>query len=50
MTIQLIGFEGCSYAFKVVGTLNELGLSYEFVTVAKRDIKTPEFLATKHPL
>ena len=50
MTIQLIGFEGSSYALKVVATLNELGLPYEFVKVTKiEDVRTPEFLA-KNPL
>jgi hypothetical protein len=47
MTIELIAFATIS----LVTVLKELGLSYKVSPPARlEDIKTPEFLATKHPL
>ena len=51
MTIELIGFPGSGLTLAVVFVLKELGLSYNFNRPANfTDIKTPEYLATKHPL
>jgi glutathione S-transferase len=51
MAIELIGFSGSGYTLIIIAVLKELGLSYEFNQPANfADIKTPEYLATKHPL
>ncbi|RIA83116.1 glutathione S-transferase [Glomus cerebriforme] len=50
MTIQIIGFAKSAYTLKVTAVLKELGIPYEVTQPAKfEDIKTPEYLATKHP-
>ena len=51
MTIQIIGFYMSPYVLRIITVLHELGLSYELTQPAsKEEIKTPEYLATKHPL
>lgn len=51
MTIQLTGFAGSTCTLRVIATLKELDIPYEFTPPASfQDIKTPEYLATKHPL
>jgi hypothetical protein len=51
MAIELIGFSGSGFTLLVIAVLKELGLSYKFSPPAQfTDIKTPEYLATKHPL
>jgi glutathione S-transferase len=51
MTIQIVGFTQSSYTLIVIATLKELGVPYELVKPSKfEEIKTPEYLATKHPL
>ncbi|RIA83115.1 glutathione S-transferase [Glomus cerebriforme] len=50
MTIQIIGFAKSTCTLKVIATLKELGIPYEITPPATfADIKTPEYLATKHP-
>ncbi|RIA83121.1 hypothetical protein C1645_834294, partial [Glomus cerebriforme] len=50
MTIQLIGFAGSTYTMVVLGVLEELGLPTDISPPANfSDIKTPEYLAEKHP-
>ncbi|RIA83117.1 glutathione S-transferase [Glomus cerebriforme] len=50
MTIQIIGYIQSGYTLKVISTLLELGIPYEIIIPDKfADIKTPEYLATKHP-
>ena len=40
-----------SYVLRIIAVLHELGLSYEFTQIETREeTKTPEYLATKHPL
>ena len=51
MTIQLIGYYNSPHELRIVTVLHELGLSYEFTQIETREeTKTPEYLATKHPL
>ena len=39
------------YVLRIATVLHELGLSYELIEAATtEEIKTPEYLATKHPL
>ncbi|PKY29070.1 glutathione S-transferase [Rhizophagus irregularis] len=50
MTIQLTGYSISAYCLALLQVLKELGLSYEFIQPNNfEDIKTPEYLATKHP-
>lgn len=47
--IEITGFTFSPATLKTILTLEELGIeNYEFETTPK--IKTPEFIATKHPL
>ena len=51
MTIQIIGYYMSPFVLRIIAVLHELGLSYELNQPANREeIKTPEYLATKHPL
>ena len=51
MTIEIIGFIGSGYTLPVIAVLKELGLPYKQTAPANlAEIKTPEYLATKHPL
>ncbi|PKC62015.1 glutathione S-transferase [Rhizophagus irregularis] len=50
MTIQLTGYSISAYCLVLLHVLKELGLSYEFTQPNSfEEIKTPEYLATKHP-
>jgi len=50
MTIQLTGFIASTCTLKVMATLEELGIPYELTSPANfKDLKSPEYLATKHP-
>ncbi|CAG8795749.1 5066_t:CDS:1, partial [Gigaspora margarita] len=50
MTIKLIGFPYSGPTMKVIITLRELGLPYEFETPANFEVlKTEDFLANKNP-
>lgn len=51
MTIQITGYSISSYCLLLFHVLKELGVSYEFIQPNSfEEIKTPEYLATKHPL
>ncbi|PKK55663.1 hypothetical protein RhiirC2_858929 [Rhizophagus irregularis] len=51
MTITVHGHSASDSSHLVLHVLKELGLSYEFVQPNSfEEIKTPEYLATKHPL
>ena len=51
MTIELISFSGSGLTLSIITVFKELGLTYKLSPPAQfEDIKTPEFLATKHPL
>jgi hypothetical protein len=54
MAIQIIGFIGfpmSTCTLRVLATLKELGVPYEITTPSDfSEIKTPEYLANKHPL
>jgi glutathione S-transferase len=51
MTIQVYGFFKSPYCLLLFNILKELGIPYEFIKPANHEeIKTPEYLATKHPL
>jgi hypothetical protein len=51
MTIQVIGFAMSTCTLRVLGTLEELGVPYELVQPSEfSELKTPEYLANKHPL
>lgn len=51
MAIQIIGFPMSTCTLRVLATLKELGVSYEITPPADfSEIKTPEYVATKHPL
>ena len=51
MGIKIIGFDPSPTSFRVISTLEELSLEYEFEPVTDfNNIKSPEFLATKNPL
>ncbi|RIA83762.1 glutathione S-transferase [Glomus cerebriforme] len=50
MTIQLIGYPASTFTLIVIATLEELGIPFELTPLTNfADIKTPEYLATKHP-
>ncbi|GBB83258.1 hypothetical protein RclHR1_01000014 [Rhizophagus clarus] len=50
MTITVFGFTRSPFSHTIYYVLKELGLSYEIVQPnSYEDIKTPEYLATKHP-
>ncbi|GBB83257.1 hypothetical protein RclHR1_01000013 [Rhizophagus clarus] len=50
MTIKVFGYTASPYVQMVCYVLKELGLSYEiFQPTTYEEIKTPEYLATKHP-
>ncbi|GBB83260.1 hypothetical protein RclHR1_01000016 [Rhizophagus clarus] len=50
MTITVYGYSGSTYSLVLLHILKELGLSYELVQPSSfEEIKTPEYLATKHP-
>jgi len=50
MAIELIGFTGSSFTLSIVAILKELGLPYKLSPPTQfSDIKTPEYLAEKHP-
>lgn len=51
MTIQLYGFSTYAQSLVIIHVLKELGLSYEVIQPASlEEMKSPEYLATKHPL
>ena len=51
MAIEVIGFPGSGFTLIVINVLKELELSYTLSPPAQfTDIKSPEYLATKHPL
>ena len=52
MAIELISFAGSTYTLSLASVLKELGVSDYKITppTEYKEIKTPEFLATKHPL
>jgi glutathione S-transferase len=51
MTIQVHGFTESTYSLVVYHVLKELGLSYELIQPnGYEEIKSPEYIATKHPL
>jgi glutathione S-transferase len=51
MTIQLFGYSESTYSLVLIHVLKELGLSYELIQPSSHEeIKSPEYLATKHPL
>jgi glutathione S-transferase len=51
MAIQIYGYSRSSYCLVLFHILKELGLSYELVQLDSLEkIKSPEYLATKHPL
>ena len=51
MPINIIGFTGSPFILILVITLKELGIPYEIKEPSSHDeIKTEEYLATKHPL
>ena len=50
MTIQLTGYSISAYCLVLLHVLKELGLSYELVQTTPEEIKSPDYLATKHPL
>ncbi|CAB4439712.1 unnamed protein product [Rhizophagus irregularis] len=49
MTITVIGAPASPFSLILIYVLKELGLSFENVPTTHEDIKTPEYLATKHP-
>ncbi|PKK75875.1 glutathione S-transferase [Rhizophagus irregularis] len=50
MTITVFGHPASTCTLVVLHNLKELGLSYEFVKPSSfEEIKTPEYIATKHP-
>ncbi|RGB25676.1 putative glutathione S-transferase [Rhizophagus diaphanus] len=50
MAIQLIGYPISTCTLRVIATLKELGVSYEITPPSDfSELKTPEYLATKHP-
>ncbi|GES84494.1 glutathione S-transferase [Rhizophagus clarus] len=50
MTIQVTGYRISTYCLVLFHVLKELGIPYELVQPSNfEDIKTPEYLATKHP-
>ncbi|GBB89338.1 hypothetical protein RclHR1_01600010 [Rhizophagus clarus] len=50
MTIQVFGYPKSTFTLVIFHVLKELGLSYETVQPSSHEeIKTPEYLATKHP-
>ncbi|GES94054.1 glutathione S-transferase [Rhizophagus clarus] len=50
MTIRVFGYSASAYSLMLFYVLKELGLTYENVQPNNyEDIKTPEYLATKHP-
>jgi glutathione S-transferase len=51
MTIQVHGFSASTYSLVIFHVLKELGLSYELIQPSSyEEIKSPEYIATKHPL
>jgi glutathione S-transferase len=51
MTIKVFGHTASTYSLVVLHVLKELGLSYELIQLNSfEEIKSPEYLATKHPL
>jgi glutathione S-transferase len=51
MTIIVFGYSASTFTLVVLTVLKELGLSYEFIQPSSfEEIKSPEYLATKHPL
>lgn len=51
MTIQVFGHNASPFCLVLFHILKELGLSYEAVQPSSsEEIKSPEYLATKHPL
>ncbi|RGB28237.1 glutathione S-transferase [Rhizophagus diaphanus] len=48
MTITVYGHSASSYTIIVFYVLKELGLSYEYYQTTSEEIKSPEYLATKH--
>ncbi|PKC11283.1 glutathione S-transferase [Rhizophagus irregularis] len=49
MTITVFGTPASPFTLILIYVLKELGLSFENVPTTHEDIKTPEYLATKHP-
>jgi glutathione S-transferase len=51
MAIQIIGFPMSTCTLRVLATLKELGVPYEVTPPSEfSELKTPEYLANKHPL
>jgi glutathione S-transferase len=51
MAIQIHGYPISTYCLVLFHVLKELGLPYEVVQPSSfEEIKSPEYLATKHPL
>jgi glutathione S-transferase len=50
MTITVYGHYATACTIIVFCILKELGLSYEYKQTTAEEIKSPEYLATKHPL
>jgi glutathione S-transferase len=51
MTIQIFGHPASTYCLVLIYVLKELGLSYDIVQPSSfEEIKSPEYIATKHPL
>jgi glutathione S-transferase len=51
MTIQIFGHTESTFCLVIFHVLKELGLSYEVVQpTSHEELKSPEYLATKHPL
>ncbi|CAB4439896.1 unnamed protein product [Rhizophagus irregularis] len=48
MTITVYGHSASSFTIIVFYVLKELGLSYEYYQTTSEEIKSPEYLATKH--
>ncbi|CAG8456384.1 uncharacterized protein OCT59_015351 [Rhizophagus irregularis] len=49
MTITIFGDPASPFSLILIYVLKELGLSFENVPTTYEEIKTPEYLATKHP-
>ena len=50
MTITVFGTPASPFTLILIYVLKELGLSYELVQITPEEIKSPDYLATKHPL
>ncbi|PKC67505.1 thioredoxin-like protein [Rhizophagus irregularis] len=49
MTITVYGHSASTFTSAIFHTLKELGLPYEYKQKNSEDIKSPEYIATKHP-